>query len=49
MIRKAELPVNFVDELHNALDLILDLLFCHKDVRVVLREVSHTHKSVQRS
>ena len=48
-ILKAELAVNLVDQPGNALDLVLDLVVPHENVRVVLGKAAHPHQAVELS
>ncbi len=41
--------IHLVDDAHDPLDLLRDLLGQHEDVRVVLREAAHAHEPVQLS
>ena len=47
MIREAETAVDLVDQAHYALDLVLDLLPGHENMRIVLGEAAHAHQAVQ--
>ena len=49
VIFKAEFAVNLVDQRHNALDFVRDLLLRHKNVGIVLRKAADTHQAVQRT
>ena len=49
MVLEAEERVHIVDEFGHALDLILDLIGRHEDVRIVLREAADAEQTVQRA
>ena len=49
MVLEAEERVHVVNELGDALDLVLDLIRCHEDVRIVLREAADAEQTVQRA
>ena len=49
MIFEAEQSVNLVNQSGNALDLLLDLLWSHEDMSVVLCEAAHAHQAVELS
>ena len=49
VIFKAEFAVDAVHKLHNADDLVDDLVFAHVDVGIVLRERAHAHQPVERA
>ena len=47
VVLEAEERVHVVDELGHALDLVLDLIGRHEDVRIVLREAADAEQAVQ--
>ena len=47
VVLEAEERVHIVDELGHALDLVLDLIGRHEDVRIVLREAADAEQAVQ--
>ena len=49
MVLEAEERVHIVNELGHALDLVLDLIGRHEDVRIVLREAADAEQAVQRA
>ena len=46
MIFKSKQTVNFIDQSCNAFDLVLDLIRCHKDMRIILCEAAYTHQTM---
>ena len=49
MIFEPEQTVYFIDQFHDALDLVLDLLRCHEDMCIILSKAAHAHQSVELS
>lgn len=49
VVLEAKERVHVVNELGDALDLVLDLIGCHEDVRIVLREAADAEQTVQRA
>ena len=49
MIFKSKQTVNFIDQSCNAFDLVLDLIRCHKDMRIILCEAAHSHQTMKLS
>ena len=47
VVCKAESGVNLVEEADNVLDLVLHLIPCHEDVRVILSEAAYAEQAVQ--
>ena len=48
-IVEAKLGVDLVNQMHNALDLVGNLVRAHKDVRIVLSEAADTEQTVKRT
>ena len=47
MVLEAEQGIGIIDQSYHALDLILDLLRRHENMRIVLGEAAHTHQAMQ--
>ena len=47
LVRQSERAVDLVEEVNRVLDLTLDLIGGHKEMRIILREVADTEKPVQ--
>ena len=47
MIFESKQGINLVDQVCNALDLVLDLLRCHEDMCIILGKAAHTHQTMK--